>query len=94
MLGLESNLLISIILFIVGSVGFFAYPPQIAQLYRTKKSDDINVLTYLMWMFCYLVLAAYTFIFTTSPVLFIINIIEGALCLWVIVLTLKYKKKV
>ena len=48
MFGLEQNLFASIILFVVGIIGILAYPPQIIQLYQTKESDDVNVLTWLV----------------------------------------------
>jgi len=93
MIGLEANLLAQAILFIFGIIGIIAYPPQIIQLYKTKESDDVNVLTWLVWALTYVVFAIYVFIYTTDIVLVILYLIELGLCLWIALLAIKYKSK-
>ena len=91
MLNAENNVFVEVFMFVIGAFGLVAYPPQIWQLYRTKQSEDINVWSWMVWAITYILFAAYAFVFTSSWVLFILNVIEFILCSWVVLLVLKYK---
>lgn len=82
--------LVSIV--IVQQIGFtIAYMPQIAQLLRTKSSDDISVSFYVVRILS-LILLSTVYVLERSVALFYANTISIVIELYIVYLTLKYRK--
>ena len=91
MLGIEPNIVSAVILLVVTGIGLVSFLPQIIKTIRTKKSNDIAVLSWVIWILSYTLMAIYAFCFTSDPVLFIIELTEGGVCLFTLLICLKYR---
>jgi len=93
MLGLEPNFISAVMLIVCNAFGFFSFFPQIVKTIRTKKSDDIAISSWIVWIIGYSLMAAYSFIFSSDIVFFITEISEGVVCLFTLIVCLKYRTK-
>jgi len=91
MLGLELNFISNGILFICTIFGFTSFLPQIIKTIKIKKSDDISVLSWVIWIITYILFTIYAFVFTVDIVLFIFTALEGMICLFTLLICLKYR---
>lgn len=92
MLDLETPLFISIFMFGIGFIGIVAYPPQIKALYKSKSSVGMTMKPWITWAITYIFFGTYAFVFTSSIVLVLVNIIELVLCIWIAGLIYKYRE--
>jgi len=93
MLGLEPNFTSAGMLFTCTVFGFISFLPQIIKTIKTKKADDIAVLSWIIWIAGYTIMAVYAFIFTLDKVFFILETVEGSVCLLTLLVCLKYRVK-
>jgi uncharacterized protein with PQ loop repeat len=70
-----------------------AYLPQIIQLIKTKSAEDINLSTWLIWIFSSLCYIGYVILRTPEIGLLSIEFIVLAMLITTAVLTAYYKKK-
>lgn len=84
------------LLLILGNIGnlllFFSYFPQIKKLIKTKKSDDISVLTWVTIIAGDILLLLYA-ILTADIVFTILFILFSVENIIVLILTLKYRTR-
>ena len=75
---------------IVGILNFVSYAPQIIKLLKTKKSDDIAMSSWIIWVIssiCYLIYSI-----TIAEIMLIIECsLEFSLNITVLILTKKYR---
>ena len=69
-----------------------SYIPQIVQLVRTKKSEDISVATWMMLTFSFVDYGLILLMEDAGPVLLTLNGFELVLCAVTLSLTMHYKK--
>jgi uncharacterized protein with PQ loop repeat len=93
MLGIEPNLTSSAILFIGAIIGFISFLPQIIKTLKTKKSDDIAITSWVIWIIGYTLTAIYAFVFTKDIVFFGTEALELSICLFTLLVCLKYRNK-
>ena len=93
MLGLEPNIISAVILFVCTASGLISFIPQIVKTIKTKHSDDISFLSWVIWVVTYSFFAIYAFVFTRDIILFIFSTIEGFACLFTLLICLKYRQK-
>jgi len=91
MLGLEPNLFSAVLLIVVTGIGLVSFLPQIVKTLKLKKSGDIAILSWIIWIISYLLMAVYAFAFTKDPVYFFLELIEGSICLFTLLICLKYR---
>jgi len=91
MLGLSTSLISKMILFIVTTTSFTAYIPQVIKLIKTKKSADISILSWLVWLGQYLLMLTYSVIYTTDVWLCLAYLIEFIACLIILLLVIRFK---
>jgi MtN3 and saliva related transmembrane protein len=93
MMGIEPNLVSAGMLFVCTVFGLISFLPQIIKTIKTKKADDIAVLSWVIWVLSYTVMMVYAFVFTSDPVLFAVEGFEGGICLLTLLICLKYRSK-
>jgi len=91
MLGLKPDFNSSSMLFICTVFGLISFLPQIIKAIKTKKSDDVAVLSWIIWLAGYVITAIYAFVYTSDKVFFILETVEGFICLLTLLICLKYR---
>jgi len=92
MLGLKPNFNSSCMLFTCTVFGFISFLPQIIKAIKTKKADDIAVLSWIIWIAGYVIMSIYAFVYTLDKVFFILETVEGCICLFTLLICLKYRQ--
>lgn len=93
MLGIEPNFTSASMLFTCTIFGFISFFPQIIKAIKTKNTDDIAVLSWIIWIAGYVITAIYAFVYTLDKVFFILETVEGSICLFTLLICLKYRSK-
>ncbi|MCL2859525.1 MAG: PQ-loop repeat-containing protein [Oscillospiraceae bacterium] len=92
MFGINPNQISWMILFIVTITSAIAYLPQIIKLIKTRESDDISVISWVIWLGQYTLMLIYSIIFTVDIWLCLAYFIEFIACLTILLLVIKLKK--
>jgi len=92
MLGLEPNFTSASMLFACAVFGFISFLPQIIKAIITKKASAIAVLSWVIWVAGYILMSIYAFVFTSDKIFFILETVEGAVCLVTLLVCLKHQK--
>jgi len=93
MLGLEPNLISSSMLFVCTIFGCISFLPQIAKAIKSKKTDDIAISSWVIWVLSYTIMSVYAFCFTLDQTFFLLELAEGGLCLFTLLVCLKFKNQ-
>ena len=80
----------NILLIIVSICTIISYAPQIIQLIKTKKSEDIAVSSWVLWTTASTSYLIYSFI-VADFMLIVSSLLEFSLNLTVLILSIKYK---
>jgi uncharacterized protein with PQ loop repeat len=78
--------------FIGALISISAYFPQIIHLIKVKNSTGVNPVSLFIWLFGNLMVLVYSF-YINDIVFIILAILEGALLITTIFLSIKYKNK-
>jgi uncharacterized protein with PQ loop repeat len=78
--------------FIGALISISAYFPQITHLIKVKNSTGVNPVSLFIWLFGNLMVLVYSF-YINDIVFIILAILEGALLITTIFLSIKYKNK-
>lgn len=70
-----------------------SYLPQIIKLIRTKKSEDISICTWIIWVVSSLSYLVYSFL-DGDFMLIVSSALEFGMSIIILVLTLKYNTKI
>ncbi len=87
---MNQKLITDIIGYIAAVIGASMFFPQALQLWRTKKTKDISLLSFSLVLLSSILWIAYGFLVEAAPIL-LVNIIVGMLCVLIIYLKLRYK---
>jgi len=77
-------------LFISTMFAISGFIPQIIKVLKTKRSEDISIPAWVVWMICYLCTVSYAFFYTSDRVFFFFSLIETLFCLATIIVCLRY----
>ena len=91
MLGLETNFISVALLLVVTGIGLVSFIPQIVKTIKLKKSGEIAASSWIIWTVSYLLMAVYAFVFTKDPVYFLLELLEGSVCFFTLLICLKYR---
>lgn len=92
MFGFKPNYISACMLFICTVLGFVSFLPQIIKTFKTKKAEDISVLSWIIWIVGYVITAVYAFVFTEDWVFFVLEIVEGGVCFFTLMTCLRFGK--
>lgn len=83
------------IILVVSQIIFciISYLPQIIQLLRTKKSEDISISTYVLLTLSFIDYSLILIMDSVHISLIILNTFELTLCLLTTILVIRYKKR-
>lgn len=86
-------MLANVLLGIVSICTLISYLPQTVKLIKTKKSNDLSVYSWILWVVSSLSYTLYAFICTQEFMLKFETALELAFCLLILALAIKYKNK-
>jgi len=78
---------------VCGIIGLISYGPQLIKTIIRKKSDDISVTSYIMWMVVYISTSIYAWFYTEDIFFFVTYVLEGSACLSTLIVCLIYKRE-
>ena len=81
----------NILLGIVSLCTMISYLPQTIKLIRTKKSNDLSVNSWILWVVSSLSYTLYAFICSKEFMLIFETSLELFFCLLILILAIKYK---
>lgn len=81
----------NILLLIVSVCTFISYFPQTIKLIRTKKSEDISIGSWILWVTSSLAYTLYAIIVSGDDMLIFETSLELAFCLIILLLAIKYR---
>lgn len=84
-------MLANVLLGIVSICTLISYLPQTVKLIKTKKSNDLSVYSWILWVISSLSYTLYAFICTQEFMLKFETTLELAFCLLILTLAIKYK---
>ena len=82
----------NILLTIVSLCTFISYFPQTVKLIKTKKSEDISINSWILWVTSSLAYTLYAIIISKDIMLIFETALELFFCLLILVLALIYRK--
>lgn len=82
----------NILLTIVSFCTFISYLPQTLKLIKTKKSDDISIQSWVLFVTSSLSYAIYAFAVSKDIMLIFETCLELFFCLLILLLSIKYRK--
>jgi uncharacterized protein with PQ loop repeat len=83
----------NILLGVVSLCTFISYSPQIIKLIKTKKSEDLSVSSWILWVVSSFSYTLYAFLCSNDFMLIFETSLEFFFCLLTLILALKYKSK-
>lgn len=81
----------NILLLIVSVCTFVSYFPQTLKLIKTKKSEDISISSWILWVTSSLAYTLYAVIVSKDVMLIFETSLELAFCLIILLLAIKYR---
>lgn len=81
-----------ILLGIVSFCTFISYLPQIMKLLKTKKSEDLNIVSWAVWVVSNFSYLLYAFLCSKEFMLRFETALEFTFCLLILMLTVHYRK--
>ena len=82
----------NILLGIVSFCTFISYFPQIVKLIKTKKSEDLSVQSWILWVTSSLAYTLYAILVSKDIMLIFETCLELFFCLLILILALLYRK--
>jgi len=82
----------NILLGVVTTCTFVSYFPQAIKLIKTKKSTDLSVNSWILWVISSLCYSLYAMLVSKDIMLIIETSLETTFCLLILTLALKYRK--
>lgn len=82
----------NILLAIVSLCTFISYLPQTIKLIKTKKSEDISIQSWILWVLSSLSYTIYAIIISKDVMLIFETCLELFFCLIILILSIKYRK--
>lgn len=82
----------NILLGIVSFCTFISYFPQIVKLIKTKKSEDLSVQSWILWVTSSLAYTLYAILVSKDIMLIFETCLELFFCLLILILALVYRK--
>lgn len=86
-------MLANILLGIVSFCTLISYLPQTIKLIKTKKSNDLSVYSWILWVTSSFTYTLYAFLCTSEFMLKFETALEFGFCLLILILAVIYKKK-
>jgi len=86
------NFFIAFIGILAGSITTFSFVPQVVQVYKTKKTDDISLPMYVLFCFGIFCWATYGVLTWQFPII-IFNSITLVLALYILIIKIRNMKK-
>jgi MtN3 and saliva related transmembrane protein len=83
---------INILGYVATAIGLSMMLPQIAKMYKTKKVEDVSLLTICFYLLQSVLWTYYGYLISASPVL-VGNAIATLIATWELYLKLKYENK-
>ena len=81
----------NVLLLIVSICTFISYFPQTVKLIRTKKSEDISIGSWILWVTSSLAYTLYAIIVSEDAMLIFETALELSFCLIILLLAIKYR---
>ena len=82
----------NILLGIVSFCTFISYLPQIIKLVKTKKSNDLSVKSWILWVVSSISYTLYAFLCSNDFMLRFETFMESFFCLVIMLLAIAYRK--
>ena len=82
----------NILLAIVSLCTFISYLPQTLKLIKTKKSEDISIQSWILWVISSLSYTIYAIMISNDGMLIFETSLELFFCLIILILSIKYRK--
>lgn len=82
----------NILLGIVSICTFISYLPQTIKLIKTKKSNDLSIQSWILWVTSSLSYTIYAVLVSKDAMLIFETGLELSFCLIILVLAIKYRK--
>ena len=82
----------NILLTIVSICTFISYLPQTIKLFKTKKSSDISIQSWILWVVSSLAYTIYAIIISNDIMLVFETCLELFFCLLILILSILYRK--
>jgi len=82
----------NILLGIVSFCTFISYFPQTIKLIKTKKSEDLSIKSWILWVTSSLAYTLYAILISKDFMLIFESCLELFFCLLILILALVYKK--
>ena len=82
----------NILLLIVSTCTYISYMPQTIRLIRTKKSEDISIPSWILWVTSGLCYTLYAVLVSKDGMLIFETVSELTFCLVILLLAIKYRK--
>lgn len=79
------------LLAIVSICTFLSYFPQVVKLLKTKKSEDISSLSWVLWLISSNAYTVYAFVVSRDLMLIFETCLESGFCLTILILSIKYR---
>jgi len=89
----EPDWISSLMFTVCGIIGLISYLPQLIKTLIRKKSDDISVTSYCMWMIVYISTSLYAYFYTRDLFFFFTYVLEGTACLTTLIICLIYRRE-
>ena len=83
----------NLLLVIVSMCTFSSYFPQIIKLVKTRKSEDLSIQSWMLWVLSSFSYTLYAVIVSKDFMLVFETSLELTFCVIILLLAIKYKKK-
>ena len=87
----RKNMVGNILLAIVSICTFISYFPQTVKLIKTKKSNDLSIQSWILWVTSSLAYTIYAIIVSKDFMLIFETSLELAFCIIILILAIKYR---
>ena len=87
----RKNMLGNILLGIVSICTFISYFPQTVKLIKTKKSNDLSIQSWILWVTSSLAYTIYAIIVSKDFMLIFETSLELTFCIIILILAIKYR---
>ena len=94
MLGLPIDVFANIFISLGILLDFISYFPQIIKLVKTKRSIDLSVGTWIIWVTTDVLALVYSFLYTQHLLFFVYYCVMLLFALITLVLAIKYRKNI
>jgi len=87
---MEQKVLIDAVGYAAAALGIAMFVPQAVQMWRTKETKAVSLMTFLITTVAALLWLVYGFLTQAKPVI-LVNSVVATLCLFIIYMKLRYK---